>query len=132
MKTDALSDLIKVSQWISEPVLLTEEEAARVRKDMDQKSREEYARRQDAALRKKFKADLNRKYAPWEYNPNKPPLIDTIMTQLVDNVGKAVSTGAKKTWNATAGFRNRFGNWFKSTLDKPENIPAGQPRFLGR
>lgn len=134
MKTDALNGLIKISQQIqiSEPRPLTPEEAERVYKAREKALQEEHARLEEQAWRRKMKAARDRDYAFWEYDPNNPPMVDTIMTNLVDGVSKAVNTGASKVWNATSGFRNRLGNWFKSTLDKPENIQPGQPRFLGR
>ena len=134
MKTFALNSLIKISQeiQISKPMPLTPEEAERVYKAREKALQEENARLEEQAWRRRMKAERGRDYSIWEYDPNNPPLVDTIMTNLVDGVSKAVSTGAKKAWNATAGFRNRFGNWFNSTLDKPDALQPGQPRFLGR
>lgn len=72
---------------------------------------------------------LGRKYTA----PNGRTYFDgDLINPIMDNLFDAIRAGAGKTWKATEGFRTGFANWFKGTLDNPEEIKPGQPRFIGR
>ena len=134
MKTNELNALIKIAQGIqiSEPVRISQEEADRIwQEDEAKRLKELDDAKFDGEVRRARLAKEYAKKHPFSSNPYTPSILDPI-DHALDGVSSAVGRGAMKAFDAAAGAVKGFGRWFKSTLDKPEEIQPGQPRFLGR